>query len=119
MTPFGKFMRHLRLDKGLMLKESAEKLGVTSAYLSALEHGKKGVPGAQLVDRIIAVFGLDAKQAKTLRAAVRDSGTRFDMPAKSTPDAFLTANIFARRISHLSESQLRQIRSLIDGGDDE
>lgn len=42
MTPFGKFMRHLRLDKGLMLKESAEKLGVTSAYLSALEHGKKG-----------------------------------------------------------------------------
>ena len=45
MTPFGDRMRKLRSERGITLKEMAEALGVSSAYLSALEHGKRGRPG--------------------------------------------------------------------------
>ena len=119
MTPFGKFMRNLRLDRGLMLKDSANKLGLTSAYLSALEYGKKGVPGDLLISRIVSEFGLDRKQITQLKGSVRNSTTRFEVPAKSIPDAFVTANIFARHLSRLTEEQLREIRTVINGGDDE
>ena len=45
MTPFGDRMRQLRSERGVTLKEMADATGVSSAYLSALEHGKRGRPG--------------------------------------------------------------------------
>ena len=45
MTPFGERMRDLRKAKGVTLKDMADAIGVSSAYLSALEHGKRGRPG--------------------------------------------------------------------------
>lgn len=114
MTPFGKYMRNLRLEKGLLLKDVADLLGVTSAYLSALEHGKKGVPNAQIVKKIISVLTLDAHAAGELTKAVRDSETDFTMPSKSIPFAFETANAFARQLPSLSEIQLKRIKEILD-----
>ncbi|MBT4940441.1 MAG: helix-turn-helix transcriptional regulator, partial [Rhodospirillaceae bacterium] len=45
MTPFGKRVRELRAAKNIQLKQMAEDLHVSSAYLSALEHGNRGRPG--------------------------------------------------------------------------
>ena len=44
MTPLGQKLRELRLKKGVSQKEMAAALGVSAAYLSALEHGRRGVP---------------------------------------------------------------------------
>ena len=41
ITAFGKFLRILRMDNGEILKTMAEKLEVTSSFLSAVENGKK------------------------------------------------------------------------------
>ena len=41
MTPFGAKLRELRKARGITLKEMAESLEISSAYLSALEHGKR------------------------------------------------------------------------------
>lgn len=41
LTPFGKTIRKARIDYGFTLKEVADKAGVSSAYLSAVETGKK------------------------------------------------------------------------------
>ena len=40
-TPFGKAVRHLRDRKGVSQKAMAAALGVSPAYLSALEHGRR------------------------------------------------------------------------------
>ena len=40
-TPFGKAVRHLRDRKGVSQKDMAKALGVSPAYLSALENGKR------------------------------------------------------------------------------
>ena len=50
MTPFGLKSRQLRRQKGVTLKEQAEVLGVSAAYISALEHGQRGKPSPAFVD---------------------------------------------------------------------
>lgn len=44
MTPFGKRLRELREERGVTQKEMAQALRVSPAYLSALEHGRRGQP---------------------------------------------------------------------------
>ena len=46
ITCVGRFLRKLRIDRGEILKTMAETLGVSSAFLSALENGKKKFPDA-------------------------------------------------------------------------
>ena len=69
MTPFGERMRKLRAERGVTLKEMAEGIGVSSAYLSALEHGKRGRPGWHLIQRIFEYFNIiwdDAEEVARL-----------------------------------------------------
>ena len=44
MTPLGAKLRALREQRGVTLKDMAKALNVSSAYLSALEHGRRGTP---------------------------------------------------------------------------
>ena len=41
ITEYGKFLRKLRIDQGQILKTMAEKLGVSSAFLSAVRKSQK------------------------------------------------------------------------------
>ena len=55
-TPFGKAVRHLRERKGVSQKEMAKALGVSPAYLSALEHGRRGMPSFEFLQRVAGYF---------------------------------------------------------------
>lgn len=114
MTPYGLFMRKLRLEQGLLLKDMADALGVSSSFLSALEHGKKGAPNNDFIAALTGKYALNAAQREELRSAVRDSSTSLAIPSKVTPLGFETAHAFARRLPNLSESQLRQLQKIID-----
>ena len=43
LTSIGKFLRKLRIDHGEILKDMADKLDVSVAFLSAVENGKKKI----------------------------------------------------------------------------
>lgn len=43
LTPFGKCIRKLRIDKGVTMRDMSIEFGKSSAYLSAMELGKKAV----------------------------------------------------------------------------
>jgi transcriptional regulator with XRE-family HTH domain len=58
MTPFGAKVRALRRARGLTLKQMAGTLDISQAYLSALEHGHRGLPSPALVVQICEYFGL-------------------------------------------------------------
>jgi transcriptional regulator with XRE-family HTH domain len=58
MTPFGARVREHRKKRGITLSQMAEALSVSPAYLSALEHGKRGRPTWFMVQRIIAFFNV-------------------------------------------------------------
>ena len=50
MTPFGRKLREMRRARGATLSEMAEALGVSAAYLSALEHGRRPKPTPARLD---------------------------------------------------------------------
>ena len=73
MTPFGARVRSLRSARGVRLAELAAGLQVTPAYLSALEHGRRGAPSPGLVHQVCEFFGLIWDDAEELARLARIS----------------------------------------------
>lgn len=116
MTPFGAKLRNLRKERNITLKDMAAALDVSSAYLSALEHGKRGKPTWFLVQRIIAFFNVIWDEAEELQrlAEVSDPNITINT-AGMDPKATELTNLLSERIGQLSSKSLEdlifQIRS--------
>ncbi|MEE2760087.1 MAG: helix-turn-helix domain-containing protein [Pseudomonadota bacterium] len=110
MTPFGVRVRQLRAQKGIQLKEMAVALHVSSAYLSALEHGKRGRPGPGLVMQIADYFGLIWDQVDELKELAQLSHPRVPIETGGlSPNATLLANRLAVHIHELDENTLTRM----------
>ena len=110
MTPFGDRMRKLRAERGVTLKDMAEALGVSSAYLSALEHGKRGRPGWHLIQRILAYFNIIWDEADEVVRLARISHPRITIDTSGlTPKATELANRLADDIGKLDAATLDEL----------
>lgn len=110
MTPFGERVRQMREARGIALKDMAAALQTSSAYLSALEHGHRGVPSPILVQQICAFFGIIWDEAEELERLVRLSDPRVTVETGGlSPRHTLVANVLARRIAALTPQQLDQV----------
>lgn len=107
MTPFGAKLRELRRVRGITLKEMAASLEISSAYLSALEHGKRGRPSPMLVRQICTYFTIIWDEAEELERLARVSHPRVVVDtAGLTPKATELANMLAERIGDLGDDEL-------------
>lgn len=68
LSEYGKTIRKIRIDKGLTMAQMANTLGVTSAFLSMIEQGKRNIPECLTKD-IISHYELSNEQAKELQQA--------------------------------------------------
>ncbi|MCA3561330.1 MAG: helix-turn-helix transcriptional regulator [Aestuariivirga sp.] len=110
MTPFGDKMRKLRSERGVTLKKMAEALGVSSAYLSALEHGKRGRPGWHLIQRILAYFNIIWDEADEVVRLARISHPRITIDTSGlNPKATELANRLADDIGKLDAATLDEL----------
>lgn len=115
MTPFGLKVRELRKAKGITQKQLATALGVTPAYLSALEHGKRGRPSWALVQEIITFFGVIWDDAEEIEALARLSHPRVIIDTSLlSPKATEVANRLADVINRLDEKDLEKVLKLLD-----
>lgn len=115
MTPFGVHMRTLRAQKQVTLKDMAAALGVSSAYLSALEHGKRGRPSWYLLQRIINYFNIIWDDAEELVVLARLSHPKVTIDTSNlSPLATQFANRLADDIAKLDEENLRRHIELLD-----
>lgn len=110
MTPFGDRMRKLRAERGITLKQMAEALGVSSAYLSALEHGKRGRPGWHLIQRVLAYFNIIWDEADEVVRLARISHPRISIDTSGlSPKATELANRLADEIGKLDAATLEEL----------
>jgi transcriptional regulator with XRE-family HTH domain len=115
VTPFGARVRALRAERGMTLTALAEQLGVSPAYLSALEHGKRGAPGTGLVHQVCDLFGLIWDQAEALSALARLSHPRVVVnTAGLTPEQTALANRLAQTIHRLSPEAVAGLHAMLD-----
>ena len=68
ISEYGEFLKHLRIDKREMLKNMADKLGIKSSYLSAIESGNRDIP-PNLTELICSKYGLSDEECKKLHEA--------------------------------------------------
>ncbi len=116
MTPFGERMRKLRAERGVTLKAMAEAIGVSPAYLSALEHGKRGRPGWHLIQRIIAYFNIIWDEAEEVVRMARISHPRIVIDTSGLdPKATALANRLADEIGRLDGRSLAELLAVLDG----
>lgn len=115
MTPFGDRMRRLRADHGVTLKDMAEAIGVSSAYLSALEHGKRGRPGWHLIQRILNYFNIIWDDAEEVVRLARISHPRITIDTSGlAPKATELANRLADDIGKLDAVTLDELIAVLD-----
>lgn len=114
MTPLGAKIRALRADRGVTLKEMATALNVSSAYLSALEHGKRGKPTWFLLQRMIAYFNVIWDEAEELQRLAELSDPKITInTAGLTPEATELTNRLAAEIGRLEAEDLVHIKNEI------
>ena len=112
MTPFGRRMRELRAERGLTQQQQAKQLGVSTAYISALERGARGRPSAPFVDQICAWLGLIWDDAEELKALAAISHPKPTIDAAGThPEAVALANLLAQNIDSLDEDACERLKT--------
>lgn len=116
MTPFGLKLRELRSKKQVTQKKMAQDLNISAAYLSALEHGKRGVPSWQMLQRIIHYFNIIWDEAEELIEIAGHSRTKTTINTIGlSPKANILANRFAAEINQLDEQSLDKVLAVLDG----
>ena len=112
MTPLGLRMREMREARGVTLKQMAAALNVSSAYLSALEHGRRGKPTWILLQRIIHYFNVIWDEAEELQRLAELSDPKVTIETGGLPpEATELANRLARDISRLSPEDLTALKA--------
>ena len=108
MTPFGMKMRELRAKKGVNQKQMAKDLKVSAAYLSALEHGQRGKPSWDFLQRVIGYFNIIWDEAEELQSLAATSHTRIVVDTrKLSANATDLANLLSLEIGNLTEGDCK------------
>ena len=114
MTPFGAKLREMRQARGVTLKQMAEALQLSPAYLSALEHGRRSRPNPVLVQQICAYFNVIWDDSEELARLARLSHPRIVVDtAGLSPNHTLLANLLARRIAALDAGRIEEMLALL------
>lgn len=109
-------MRQLRDAKGIALKQMAADLHVSSAYLSALEHGNRGRPAPGLVMQIAGYLGCIWDEAEDLKRLADLSHPRVTIDtAGLSPERTELANRLAESIASLPDEAVARMLELVRG----
>jgi transcriptional regulator with XRE-family HTH domain len=110
MTPFGQRLRDLRGERGLTLKQMAADLGVSPAYLSALEHGHRGRPNRRFVHRVCQALNIIWDDAEELQRLADLSHPRVTVDTSGlSPEATELANRLSEQIHGLEKDAVNRM----------
>ena len=117
VTEVGRFLRKLRVDADEVLYDMSKKMGCTSAFISALELGKRPVP-SEFQQKLIRIYNLTAEQQADFQRAIDKSTTsvtidleELDEPSKEV------ALVFARRLKTMEEKESERLLKWLQGTD--
>lgn len=111
LTEFGKALRKIRIDRQQLLKDMANALGVSSAYLSAVETGKRRIP-QDWVSKIVSNYLLSPEEHISLQKAADESVSDITISlANASPQKRSAVLSFARALDGLDDKDLERIMS--------
>ena len=103
----------------MQLKELAERLNVTPAYLSALETGARGLPNRRFLHQICQIFAIIWDEAEALEALARASNPQPAIDVRGKPAALVRlANDLACLVPALSAEEAEEWRRWLQKSSD-
>lgn len=109
LTEFGKALRKIRIDRQQLLRDMADKLGVSSAYLSAVETGKRRIP-QDWVSKIASIYSLSCEEQADLQSAADNSVFDVTISLVNASEQKRNAVLsFARALDGLNDEDLKRI----------
>lgn len=116
LTEFGKEVRKLRIEITMTLREMAVELGVTPAYLSGVETGRKHI-GDPLVRSVIKIFADRGVNAQHLMDAAARSRKEIRIRLQGArADQVELAVALARRFQDLTPEQVQSAMTTVTEG---
>ncbi|MEO2800319.1 helix-turn-helix domain-containing protein [Flavonifractor plautii] len=115
LTEFGKALRKIRIDRQQLLRDMADKLGVSSAYLSAVETGKRRIP-QDWVSKIASIYSLSCEEQADLQSAADNSVFDVTISLVNASEPKRNAVLsFARALDGLNDEDLKRIMASMKG----
>lgn len=113
-SELGKIFRKHRIDKGATMKDMSSFLGVSSAFLSAIELGKKKITD-ELLEKSSAYFGLNEKEDAQMRDTAHKANgeIRLNISQLSSEDQNGVL-AFARKYKSMSPEQKERLKKLLN-----
>jgi HTH-type transcriptional regulator, competence development regulator len=111
LTPFGKAVRKIRIDRSETLGDMADALRISAAFLSSVETGKRNIPD-DLIEKIVRHFDLKGEDAQQLRGLATES--KITIKLKPTDKNRQVATAFARKFEQLDKAQMDEILRVLN-----
>ena len=113
LTSLGRFLRKLRIDRGEILKDMADKLDVSVSFLSAVENGNKRMPSTWN-GRICDLYELDEEQKGEFTSAIAETEKAIELDFSSVGASKRELAVsFARQFSEIDDSQMEEIKKIL------
>jgi transcriptional regulator with XRE-family HTH domain len=112
LTQFGTKCREFRIRHNLSMGDQAKGLGISVAYISAIERGKRPVPEDYPLE-VAQWMSLSEKDSRILRDLASGERTIVKVFPKSSERALL-AEDFARDLNGLSAEGVKQLRLVLE-----
>lgn len=112
-TPFGAKVAELRVEKDMLLSEFADALGVSAAFVSMVEMGRKPVP-SEWLRRIPEILEINADDLESLQGLAGRAKKRYVFEAKNDQQQRFFGSLEAN-LSSLSPERVNELLALIEG----
>ena len=113
-TRIGDFLRSLRMENGELLKTMAEKLEVSSAFLSAVENGKKKMP-VLWEEKLSSLYHLSNQQLNDFQKAIADTNNTIELNLENVSSQNRDlALLFARHFDSIDDETSKRIIDILN-----
>ena len=113
-TSYGKELRRIRIARNLFLKNMAASLGITSAYLSSIENGKRSIP-IKMTNRIVELYHLTNDEVISLKKAEDETRDCIEFKFLDVNDSRKDVVLsLARSFEDITENQIEEIKKILD-----
>lgn len=114
-TPFGEFVRILRIKHHQVMGDMAKALGTSTPFLSAVENGKKNVP-AEWVEKLTEFYHLTSDEQDELLRSIEESKLQYKIVLRDASATRRRAAMqFARSFDGMDDETALKILELLKG----
>jgi transcriptional regulator with XRE-family HTH domain len=106
---FGKYLKQLREDRGMTLRDVEEMVKISNAYLSQVENGQRSVPTMKILSKLAQAYGVSVTVlAEQAAAEIRNQ--KIESETNPPPDT----EFVSRGYEHLTEENKNKLKSFLN-----